>query len=136
MAAARRASETAAPLAARKPGRPNQEKNQSSSIIEENEGTGEIKGLLEQIDTELGRLKEGWKLKELIGELKTQLIGKLLTTVRRVEKSISASPAQPTKACNPSQPTPVTPRELREIQVRRANLTRRQQRPRRKSSKN
>ena len=139
MAAARRTSETAAPLAARKPGRPNQEKNQSPSIIEENEGpsgTGEIKGLLEQIDTELGRLKEGRKLKELIGELKTQLIGKLLTTVKRVEKSISASPAQPTKAAQglkptyaaalgatPSQPTPVTPRELREIQVRRANLT-------------
>ncbi|KAN0073304.1 hypothetical protein V8E54_008524 [Elaphomyces granulatus] len=108
MAAARRASEAAAPLAARKPGGPNQEKSRSPSIIEENEGpsgTGEIKGLLEQIDSELGRLKEGRKLKELIGELKTQLIGKLLTTISRVEKSISASPAQPARAAQGLKPT-------------------------------
>jgi hypothetical protein len=107
MAAARRAPEAAAPLAARKPGGPNQEKNRSPSIIEENKGpsgTGEIKGLLEQIDSELGRLKEERKLKELIGELKTQLIGKLLTTVKRVDKSISASPAQPTRAAQGLKP--------------------------------
>ena len=81
-------------------------------------------------------MKEGRKLKELIGELKTQLIGKLLTTISRVEKSISASPAQPARAAQGLKPTyaaalgtaipqpaPITPRELREIQVRRANLT-------------
>ncbi|KAN0069066.1 hypothetical protein V8E54_012695 [Elaphomyces granulatus] len=95
-----------------------------------------MKELLEEIDVELGRLKEGNRLKSLIGELKTELIGKLLTTVQLVEKKItSPEPSNnggnrsvtPTYAAilktNAPQAKPVPSRDLREIRVKRENLT-------------
>jgi hypothetical protein len=97
---------------------------------------GGVEELLEEIDVELGRLKEGNRLKSLIGELKTQLIGELLATVQRVEKKItSPEPSNnsgnrsvtPTYAAmlkaNVPQTKPVPSRDLREIRVKRENLT-------------
>ncbi|KAN0072980.1 hypothetical protein V8E54_009094 [Elaphomyces granulatus] len=102
---------------------------------DDNENGG-MKELLEDIDVELGRLKEGNRLKSLIGELKTQLIGKLLTTVQLMEKKItSPEPSNnggnrsvtPTYAAilktNAPQAKPVPSRDLREIRVKRENLT-------------
>jgi len=75
-------------------------------------------------------------LKELFGELKTQLISNLATTVRRVEEHVTGGGgdlAHPGRGGKPTWATvarteipiakPVPLRDLREIRVRRANLS-------------
>jgi hypothetical protein len=122
MAAAEKAAEAAAPPAPERPKGSGQEKNQKPPEAKGNGspgGASDIKKILEQIDTELNHLKEGAKLKELIGKLKTQLIGELLTKVTHGQKPTYAAALQTAVP----QTKPATPRELREIQVKRTNLT-------------